>query len=322
MPDLPWTTRFIETNGVRLHVAEAGTGFPVILCHGFPELSYSWRHQIPVLAAAGYHVLAPDQRGYGESSRPATVEAYDLDSLAGDLVGLLHAIGEEKAVVIGHDWGSPVVWHAALAYPARVAAVASLSVPYSARASRPPLETMREAAGPDQVFYIDYFQAPGAADAELAADVRASILGFMWSISGDAPREERFRPIPRGGRFIDSITVPSRLPSWLTEADLDVYVDAFQRSGFTGGLNWYRNVDRNWRNSVNLAGAVVQQPAFFITGSRDPARNPAAIEQLERRMPNLRGNHLLPGCGHWTQQERPDDVNRLLLEFLSGAVPT
>lgn len=314
-------THSVAAKEITLAVTEAGSGPAVVLLHGFPELAYSWRHQVPALAAAGYHVIAPDQRGYGASSRPAGVESYDLDSLSADVVALLDALGEREAVVFGHDWGSPVAWHTALNYPERVRAVGSLSVPYSPRASRPPLETMREAAGPDHIFYIDYFQPPGVADAELAADVRASLLGFMWSISGDAPREERFRPIRRGARFIDSITVPPGLPSWLTADNLDVYVDAFTRTGFTGGLNWYRNVERNWRNAERLADAKVTQPALFITGSRDPARNPAAIARLAENVPHLVASHVLEGCGHWTQQERPAEVNRLLLAFLAEVAP-
>ncbi|MBA4180640.1 MAG: epoxide hydrolase [Anaerolinea sp.] len=307
----------IPTNGAEIETFVAGSGPAIVLCHGFPELAYSWRHQVPALVDAGYRVILPNQRGYGGSSRPEAVEAYDLDSLAGDVAGLLDALDERQAVLIGHDWGAPVVWHAALVHPGRVRAVASLSVPYSLRASRPPLELMRAAAGPDFVHYIDYFQTPGVADAELAADVRASLLGFMWSISGDAPKEERFKPIPVGGRFIDSITVPAALPSWLSEADLAVYVEAFEKTGFTGGLNWYRNVTRNWKRSARLAGATVTQPAVFITGTRDPARNPAAIERLRESVPDLRGLHMLEGCGHWTQQERPDEVNRLLVAWLN-----
>lgn len=308
--------RIIPTNGITLEVTEAGQGFPVVLCHGFPELAYSWRHQVPALAGAGYRVIAPNQRGYGQSSRPEAMEAYDLDALAKDILGLLDALAIEKAVIVGHDWGSPVVSHVALTYPDRVQGVAWLSVPHSARGSRVPLEAMREMAGPEHIFYIDYFQAPGVADAELMEDVRASLLGFLWSISGDAPPEERFRPIRRGARFVDSFSAPAKLPPWLSEEDLQVYVDAFSKSGFTGGLNWYRNVNRNWERSAHLAGAVVRQPALFVTGSRDPARNPAAIERLRETVPDLRGLHVLDGCGHWTQQERPEEVNTILLAFL------
>lgn len=307
----------LPTNGVTLETFVAGRGTPVVLCHGFPEIAYSWRHQVGPLTAAGYRVIVPNQRGFGASSGPGEVEAYDLDCLSGDVVGLLDALGEERAVLVGHDWGAPVVWHTALRHPERVIAVASLSVPHARRSSAPPLEAMRAAAGPGFVHYIDYFQAPGVAEGEFESDVRAGVLGFMWSICGDAPREERFRPIPVGGRFSDSITVPRTLPRWLTEEDLEVYVDAFANSGFRGGLNWYRNVTRNWERSADLASAKVSQPALFITGSRDPARNPAAIEKLREVVPNLVGTHILDRCGHWTQQERPDEVSSLLLDFLN-----
>jgi pimeloyl-ACP methyl ester carboxylesterase len=313
--------RDIIANGITLRVTEVGAGLPVLFLHGFPELAFSWRHQLPVVAGAGYRAIAYDQRGYGGSSRPAEVEAYDLDTLAADAIALMNSLNEPRMVVVGHDWGSPVAWHLALSYPERVQAVVSLSVPHGPRGARPPLELMREAAGPQYVHYIDYFQAPGVADAELAAEVRASILGFVWSISGDAPAAERFRPIRRGERFIDSITVPRRLPPWLTELDLQVYVQAFRATGFTGGLNWYRNVDRNWERSAHLAGAQVTQPALFITGGRDPARNPPAIERMRDSVPNLLGSHILAGCGHWTQQERPGEVNELLLAFLSRVAP-
>jgi len=302
--------------GVNLELFEAGAGPAVILLHGFPELAYSWRHQVGPLAAAGYRVIVPNQRGYGASSAPAAVEAYDLESLAADVAALVRWAGAGPAVVIGHDWGAPVAWHAALRYPGLVRAVGSLSVPHAARPSRPPLELMREAAGPNHIHYIDYFQQPGVAEAEFEADVRAGLLGFYWSISGDAPRDERFRPIRRGARFIDSFAPPAQLPAWLTAADLDVYVEAFARSGFRGGLNWYRNVDRNWERSADLAGAVVRQPALFVTGSRDPARNPPAIERLRDVVPDLRVFAILEGCGHWTQQERPAAVTGAILRFL------
>ena len=312
------TTRDIEANGITLHVTEEGTGPPVLLLHGFPELGYSYRHQLPALAAAGSRAIAPDQRGYGGSSRPAEIEAYDLDTLAADALALMDALDEREFVVVGHDWGAPVAWHLALTAPERIRGVAGLSVPYSPRAARPPLETMRAAAGPDHIFYVDYFQTPGLADAEFAANVRDGLLGFYWAISGNVPREERFRPIPLGGRFIDSFAPPKQLPAWLSEAELQVYVDAFTATGFTGGLNWYRNTNRNWERSAHLVGAKIQPPAFFVTGSHDPARGPAAIARLPDNCADLRGSHILPGCGHWTQQERPEEVNRLLIEFLRG----
>lgn len=308
--------KIVRTAGAELEVWQAGAGPAVVLLHGFPELAYSWRHQVPALAAAGFRVIAPNQRGYGQSSRPHEIEAYDIDALASDVVGLMDALGIEQGVVIGHDWGAPVAWHTALRHPSRVRAVGSLSVPHSRRAPSLPLSLMRAATGPEYIHYIDYFQNEGLAEAEFEADVRASLLGFMWSISGDAPPGERFKPIPRGARFIDSVTVPRELPAWLSDADLAVYVDAFSASGFRGGLNWYRNVDRNWKITPDLARAVVRQPALFVTGSRDPARNPGAIERLAECVPDLRVSEVLPGCGHWTQQERPLEVTSLILGFL------
>lgn len=314
----PGTARTLVTTapGIELEVFEAGSGPPVVLLHGFPELAYSWRHQVGPLVAAGYRVIVPNQRGYGASSSPAEVEAFDLESLAADVAALIRRAGDSPAVVIGHDWGAPVAWHTALRYPDLVRAVGSLSVPHAARAPRPPLDLLRESAGPDHIHYIDYFQQPGLAEAEFEADIRAALAGFYWSISGDAPREERFRPIRKGARFIDSFAPPAALPAWLSPADLEVYVAAFTATGFRGGLNWYRNINRNWELSADLAGSVVRQPALFITGSRDPARNPPAIERIRDVVPDLRTFAILEGCGHWTQQERPAEVNSLLLGFL------
>lgn len=311
------STTTVTRGEISLSVTYRGDGPVVLLLHGFPELAYSWRHQVAPLAAAGYTVVAPDQRGFGASSAPAAVGGYALEELAADAAAILDHFGG-RGVVIGHDWGAPIAWHTALRYPSKVSAVGSLSVPHARRATRPPLESMREAAGPDHIFYVDYFQAEGVADREFQENVHDSLLGFMWSISGDAPKHERFAPIPRGGRFIDSITVPSTLPPWLTDGDLAVYVDAFARAGFRGGLNWYRNVTHNWEHSADLADAVISQPALFITGSRDPARNPAAIARLPEVVPNLRVNEMLEGCGHWTQQERPVEVTQLLQRFLDS----
>ena len=263
-------------------------------------------------------MVAPNQRGYGKSSRPPDVADYAVELLAADVAGLIRALGHEQAVVIGHDWGAPVAWHTALRHPDRVRAIGSLSVPHAARAPGPPLDLMRQAAGPDHIHYVDYFQAPGLAESEFEADVEASISGFVWSISGDAPREERFRPIPRGARSIDSFAPPAELPSWFSADDLAVYANAFRESGFRGGLNWYRNVNRNWEQSADLAGAVVQQPALFVTGTRDPARNPLAIDRLPDVVADLRVFALIQDCGHLTQQERPGEVTELLLQFLLG----
>ncbi|MCZ7575801.1 MAG: alpha/beta hydrolase [Dehalococcoidia bacterium] len=297
--------KLVRTAGAELEVWEAGTGPAVVLLHGFPELAYSWRHQVPALVDAGFHVIAPNQRGYGRSSRPQGIEAYDIDALASDVVGLMDALEVHQGVVIGHDWGAPVAWHTALRHPGRVRAVGSLSVPHSRRAPGPPLALMRAAAGPEYIHYIDYFQQEGLAEAEFEAGVRASLLGFMWSISGDAPPGERFSRF----RVVHGSSTRSRCrgpcpPGFRTTTSRCMRM-LFSASGFRGGLNWYRNVDRNWEITSDLAGAVVAQPALFVTGSRDPARNPGAIERLAECVPDLREFEVLPGCGHWTQQERP-----------------
>lgn len=290
----------IETNGIELHVVEAGSGPAVVLCHGFPELAYSWRHQIPVLAEAGYRVLAPDMRGYGRSSRPAEIDAYDMDTIAADLAGLLDAVGEEQAVFVGHDFGGPAVWHMALARPERVRAVAGLSVPHVARAPVPPLAIMRHKLGED--FYIVWFQQPGPAEAALARDVRRTLCATdvwsdEWAGRGDGPS-------PR--------------PRWLSEEDLDFYVESFERTGFAGGLNYYRNIDRNWEAAERFGDDRIEQPAMFLVGERDAVRAFMPGDAIESLTADLRANVVVEGAGHWIQQECPDEVNAALLEFLAG----
>ena len=304
-----------------MHVAEQGEGRPVILCHGFPELWYSWRHQLPALADAGYHAVAPDQRGYGLTDRPAAVTSYDIVNLAGDLVGLLDALGEERAVFVGHDWGALVVWHLALAAPGRVEGVAGMSVPFVPRTPVPPTELFRAVAG-DTFFYILYFQEVGPADRELAGDPRRTIARVLWSVSGDAPKGA-LRRLPREGTgYLDGLSdPPSQLPAWLTERDIDLYASEFSRTGFTGALNWYRNLDRNWALTEPMAGAKVAAPALFVAGERDPVLRMTPPEVMEGWVPDLRGSVVIPGAGHWIQQERPREVNRALRAFLAGLPP-
>jgi pimeloyl-ACP methyl ester carboxylesterase len=314
--------RFVDTNGIRMHIAEQGEGPLVILCHGFPECWYSWRHQLPALAAAGYHAVAPDQRGYGQTDRPEPIEAYHILHLTADIVGLVHALGQERAVVVGHDWGAPVAWHGALLRPDIFTSVVLMSVPYIQRSwSDPrPTEAMRLIAG-EQQFYQLYFQEPGKAEAELEADVRTSLAMFLYAASGDAPPARRWRFLfGKSERLLDSGTVPDALPPWLTEQDLDVFTESFERSGFRGGLNWYRNLDRLWELTRCLCGAPLRQPALFCAGDLDAVVTMyrSAFDALERTTPNLRQKVLLPGAGHWIQQERPAEVNRLLLEFLAS----
>ena len=316
------THRFIEPNGIKMHIAELGEGPLVVLCHGFPECWYSWRHQLPALAHAGYHAVAPDQRGYGETDRPPSIDAYNIFQLVGDIVGLVHALGEEQAVIVGHDWGSPVAWHCALLRPDMFRAVALLSVPYVQRSWQDirPTEAMRRMAGGKQ-FYQLYFQEPGKAERDLEANVADTLRRFLYSASGDPPPEKRWRFLFESSEsFLDSASPPEVLPGWLTEQDLDYFAREFQRTGFRGGLNWYRNIDSRWEQTPFLAGAKLHQPTLFVAGDADPviAMRRAAFDTLEKTVPNLTRKILLPGAGHWIQQERPTEINQLLVEFLAG----
>ena len=311
--------RDVETNGIRLHVVEQGTGPVVLLCHGFPESWYSWRHQLPALAAAGFRAVAPDMRGYGRSDRPAAIEAYTQLHHVGDMIGLLDALEAETAVIVGHDWGAPVAWHAALMRPDRIRAVAALSVPYPGRGAIPPTVALRALAG-DRFMYMLYFQTPGLAEAELEADVPKTIRRLVYGASGDAPRTRGLwgAGLPQDARLLDAMPDPETLPAWLTPADLDFYVSEFRRTGFSGGLNWYRTLDLTWELMAAYQGARIRQPALFVAGDRDGVitRMRAIYDRLEDVVPGLRRKVLLPGCGHWTQQERPAEVNAELIAFL------
>jgi pimeloyl-ACP methyl ester carboxylesterase len=311
--------RLVETNGIRMHVAEQGAGALVLLCHGFPESWYSWRHQLRALADAGFHAVAPDMRGYGRTDAPAEIDQYTLLHLVGDMVGLVEALGAESAAIAGHDWGAPVAWHAALLRPDRFRAVIGLSVPFRPRGSTRPSTVMPQTD--DAVFYQLYFQAPGVAEAELERDVRDSIRRLAFTGSGDGPGSN-LRMVPRAGGFLSQTTSPASLPPWLTEADIDFYAAEFSRTGFRGGLNWYRNIDRNWELLAPFAGARVTVPALYVVGDRDLVVSFPGMDQLipnlSKFVPNLRRTSMLPGCGHWTQQERPREVSAAMVEFLKG----
>ncbi|MGV0626048.1 alpha/beta fold hydrolase [Mycolicibacter minnesotensis] len=313
------TQRFVDTNGVTLRVTEAGErGAPVVLlAHGFPELAFSWRHQIPVLADAGFHVLAPDQRGYGGSSRPDEIAAYDMAALTGDLVGLLDDVGAQRAIWIGHDWGGPVVWSAAQLHPDRVAAVAGLSVPPVPRPQVPPTEAFAKIFG-ENFFYMLHFQQPGVADAELGADPARTMRRMMGSLSPADRESASLMTAPGPMSFIDRLAEPAGLPDWIDAEELEHYVAEFTRTGFTGGLNWYRNLDRNWEIMADPAAATIDVPALFIAGTADPV---LAFTRRDRAAELATGPYrevLIEGAGHWLQQERPAEVNAALLEFLAG----
>ena len=311
------TSRTIRTNGIEMHIAEQGEGPLVVLCHGFPELSYSWRHQLPALAAAGYHAVAPDQRGYGGTDRPAAVDEYDIVHLTDDLLGLLDALGEEHAVFVGHDWGAPVVWHLALRAPERVRGVVGMSVPFLPRGPMDPI-SLFEALFADRFFYMLYFQQPGVADAELGRDPEDIIRRFMAARAEDSPGGA-FPELPREGTGVrDWLPEPTGLPAWLTDADVEQFAAAFRRTGFTGGLNWYRNMRRNWELTEAFTGAKVTVPAMFVAGEHDPVLVMVPATGMEEWIPDLRGTLVLPGAGHWIQQERPAEVNAALLDFLAG----
>ena len=296
------THRLVSTNGAELHVAECGQGPLVLLCHGFPELWYSWRYQLPALADAGYRAVALDQRGFGRSSRPERVEEYDVVHLAGDLLSLLDVLGEERAVVVGHDLGALVTWHLAQTAPERLSGLVAMSVPLWPRLPKPPTEWMQDLFG-DKFFYILYFQTPGVADEQLASDPGAFLRLFLRRASEDV---------------FDGTTEVPPLPDWISEAEFAVYEAEFRRTGFTGGLNWYRNFDRNWELTEESAGRRIDTPTMFLAGERDPVLSFLPVGPMQAQVSDLRDLVLVPGAGHWVQQERPVETNDALLHFLAG----
>jgi pimeloyl-ACP methyl ester carboxylesterase len=309
--------RTVTHDGVDISVLDAGEGFPVVLAHGFPELAYSWRHQIPALAAAGCRVLAPDQRGYGRTSGPAAVEDYDIEHLTGDLLALLDDIGEERAVFVGHDWGAMVVWPLALLAPERVAGVVGMSVPFVPRGPMPPTQLMRQVMG-DAFFYMLYFQEPGVADADLGRSVRVTMTRLLAgaTTAGGAPDPSFFAPDGRG--FVERLPEPDGVPAWLAPGELEAYVAEFERTGFTGGINWYRNFDRNWQLTEHLADAEVEVPSLFVTGDADPVLMMTPPSVMEGWVTDHRGDVTVAGAGHWVQQEAPGEVNAALLGFVDS----
>jgi len=313
--------RVVNSNDIRIHLVEAGQGPLVLMVHGFPESWYSWRHQLHALADAGYHAVAIDVRGYGRSSAPAAVDAYRMMKHVGDNLGLVEALGEKSAIIMGHDWGAPIAANSALLRPDVFTALALLSVPYSPRGTRRPTESFRIMGGKEE-FYINYFQQPGRAEAEIEPDVRGWLLGFYYAASGDAPPPTgvTMATIPAGGKLRDRLPVPEKLPPWLSADDLEFYVTEFERAGLSGGLNRYRNVDRDWEDLAAFTWRPITVPSLFIGGEKDgPTRwGGAAIANFNKTLPGLRGSHILPGCGHWVQQERPREVNELLIKFVKS----
>lgn len=315
--------RLVEVPGGRIHLVEQGTGPLVLLVHGFPESWYSWRRQLPALAAAGFRAVAVDVRGYGRSSKPAEPESYRMLQLVADNVAVVRALGERTATVVGHDWGSPIAANSALLRPDVFTAVGLLSVPYAPRGGPRPTEAFA-AIGGDEEFYVGYFQRPGRAEAEIEPDVRGWLAGFYAGLSADtmpAAGESSLFFVPPGAKLSDRFPA-DRLPSWLTEDDLDFYAGEFERTGLTGALNRYRNVDRDWADLAAWDGAPIRQPSLFIGGDLDASTTwmTDAIDAYPSTLPGLVSSHLLKGCGHWVQQERSEEVSGLLTDWL-GALP-
>lgn len=310
--------RTLAVNGIQMHIAEAGSGPLVLLCHGWPELWYSWRHQLPAVANAGFRAVAPDMRGFGATQAPADLGQYTILHMVGDMVNLVRELGAQQATIIGHDWGAPIAWTAAMLRPDVFPAVIGMSVPHRPRSSEPPLQLLRKAGLGNH--YWNYFQTPGVAEAEFEADVSTTLRRLLYGVSGDAP-VDRENPllVPQGKGFLDRMVAPPQLPGWLEENDLAVFINEYRRTGFRSGLNLYRNVDRNWELTAPWHGAQILQPALFIAGTRDPViagqRGEVAIEQMTRAVPKVQ-KVMIERAGHWIQQECPEQVNAAVLEFL------
>jgi pimeloyl-ACP methyl ester carboxylesterase len=310
------SSRTVSANGIEIFLLEQGQGPLVLLCHGWPELSYSWRRQIPAIAAAGFHVAAPDMRGFGRTCAPADIDAYSIFDSVGDMVALVAALGEKQAVIVGHDWCAPVAWHAAMFRSDVFTAVAGLSVPPPFRGRARPLDTLRESGIAN--FYWQYFQTPGVAEREFERDVELTMRTLLGRGFSD-PSASLF--IEEGKGFL-GVPADRPLPDWLSEADLAFFTEAYRTSGFRGGLNWYRNIDRNWELTAPWQGAQIHQPSLFIAGSKDSVITgligAKRVADMERVLPNLRQKLIIDGAGHWIQQERPDEVNAALIGFLKA----
>jgi len=316
MTDFPAPT-MIKTNGIDMAVYEAGPkdGLPVVLCHGFPELAYSWRHQIPALAAAGFHVLAPDQRGYGLTSRPAKVEDYDMAHLTGDLAGMLDAFGIKDAVFVGHDWGGLVVWQAPIYQPTRVKGVVGVNTPFFPRPPIDPIMGLRAMRGDNN--YVVFFQKPGIADEILARDTGKTFRFFMRR---GAVTAKEFEALPQEMKNFELVSaIQEDETTWrgeplLNPEEMKFFVDTFQKTGFTGGINWYRNFTRNWEQSGTMEQRV-HVPGLMIMAEDDVVLPPSLTDGMERFVPDLE-RVLIHGSGHWTQQEKPEETSQAMIAWL------
>lgn len=312
----------ISTNGIQLRVFIKGEGPLVVLVHGWPELWYSWRNQIEPLVNAGYRVAVPDMRGYGGSDKPQAVAAYRMSEMAADVAGLISALGEEQAVVIGHDWGAPIAWHTALLHPQQVRAVGGLSVPFTGRSPKPPLELWAELYK-GRFFYQLYFREEGVAEKELEQDMTRSLRLIFYSACADGMKEMMANPPQKGpgSTMLEGLPDPSPFPAWLSDKELQYYAENFASSGMRGPLNRYRCQDMDWRELAHLQGRRIQQPALFLAGELDPVLafipNTDMVALMRaKHLDDLRIGEIIPDGGHWIQQEKPEIVNRHLLAFL------
>ena len=312
----------LDANGIRIHVAECGPEDgdkpTVLMIHGFPESWYSWRYQLHALANAGYRAVAMDVRGYGRSSKPAQVSDYRMVQKVADVAGVVEALGGGPTVVVGHDWGAPIAWNSALLRPDLFLGVAGISVPFASKASNVRPTSAMRAGETDHEFYIIYFQEVGRAEREIEADIRSWLLGFYWCGSGDIENGPNVAQVKKGSQMRDIFAYPKTMPAWMSEHDLDVYTREFEYSGFYGPLNRYRNVDQDWEDLAAFAGQPITIPSLFIGGSKDGPTiwGQPAIDRFDKTLPGLTRSEILEGAGHWIQQERPEETNRLLLEFL------
>lgn len=315
--------QFIDTNGVRYFIKETGhkDGPLILFLHGFPDSWYSWKHQLEAMAAAGYHAIAPDMLGCGETDAPADIDRYSQDEMAKDIVGIIDALGYDQAIIVGHNLGASLTWQISLLYPEKVKAVVALSIPYGGRALARPVEHMRKVFG-EKFFYILYFQEEGVAESEFDADVRDTLLRIYFSLSAEgSERASQFvasdNPIT-AERYLDTAMLPEKLPDWLTEEDLTYYVSRYEKGSFRGIINWYRCLDIYWDRTEHLAGKKITQPTLFIAGKTDPITYMVrkAIDRLPEMVEDLRGIEYFDNCGHWISCEQTEMLNERLLEFV------
>jgi pimeloyl-ACP methyl ester carboxylesterase len=319
---------FVQTRTIGMNLIEQGNGPTILLCHGFPETSYAWRHQLAALAEAGFRAIAPDMRGYGATDKPEAIEEYTVFHLVGDMVALLDALGEQTAIIVGNDWGATVAWQAAQMRSDRFVGIVALGVPMMAPPPIPPTQVFPQ--DEKALLYTLYFQEPGVAETEFDGDPRRTLRRILYAASGDAGGRglgsgtpNPFGMVSRRDGLLAPLPDPDEMPAWLTREDLETYVKAFTRSGFRGGLNYYRNLDRNWQLQTSLAGAKVEIPALFMVGERDVGLHMPGMTDVIRDMPvlvpRLGEPRVVPGSGHWLPQESPDDVSAAIVGFARGA---